>query len=714
MADGCEQSGSVVPLTVSRPEPVRASRPVRVLISEPQLRSYGLPYLPVMWGILKTYWESHGSGAEHVNWLAPIHRMDPPADSLAGALDDGPIDVLGLSCYTWNWRLQTEIASLVKSRHPSCLVIVGGPHPDYSDPSFFDRHPAIDAVVVKDGEIPFARLLQRVLSHSDVDAFRRSGGEMSDIPGLCLPSTGGGLTSEPQLPTAFETSHYLAQESFYASFLRDHPEGVVAAWETNRGCPFRCSYCDWGSNTMSKMRTFGMDRLRDEIDWFARSGVRVIFSVDSNWGMFKRDLALTESIVAAKERWGHPAYFAYSNAKNVPDRTVAISRAVIGAGLETAHTLSIQHSSEAVLEATDRENISVEKQIEVVRALRADGVPISVQLILGLPGDTPALWRRTFTDLMEWGIHDGYVVTSYHLLPNAPAARPAYRSEWGIETVDRYVYDGPGVRMDEPVDPLTYARADLIVATSSFDRDDWLVMARESACVRALHNGGLTQLVSRMLRASHGVGYDRFYGLMLGRVLPEMAGDLLSCLDELHREFLEDETSLALLPMPGAASTGMVVEPFRWLYASLVGRLAALEPALISALRDELGDLDGVVSACQYQRAIAVTPRYDREAGLSFESDRDWPAYFAGLDEDPTAVGVPLPQQAGRLRVVVSDREWSDGSGSGPLAWDVGDGPRSWRRWFEQIATNRMSLAKSTFSGVGLESVPVAETLAGR
>src|SRR5947209_2679156 len=34
---------------------------------------------------------------------------------------------------------------------------------------------------------------------------------------------------------------------------RKHGYRVVAPWETNRGCPYSCTFCDWGSNTLSKL-----------------------------------------------------------------------------------------------------------------------------------------------------------------------------------------------------------------------------------------------------------------------------------------------------------------------------------------------------------------------------------------------------------------------------------------------------------------------------
>ena len=472
---------------------------------------------------------------------------------------------------------------------------------------------------------------------------------------------------------------------------------------------------------MSKVRRFDRDRLYGEIEWFATRGIKVVFSVDSNFGMFKSDVDLTDAIVEAKKRHGEPTYFVYSNAKNVPDRTVEITKKVVQAGLETAHTLSIQHSSEAVLAATDRENISVEKQIRVVRALQDDGIPISVQLIQGLPVDTPELWRRTFADLMEWGIHDGYIVTNYHLLPNAPAADPAYIEQWGLRTVDRFIYDGYGERDATPVDPMTFARGDVVVEAGSFSRDDWVTMSVDSACIRGLHNSGITQLIARYLRATRGVGFESFYALLLDEVLPssdatrEAMGVLTAC----YRSFLTDPDSLAMLPLPGAPESAKEVEPHRWFMGVVCHDLERFFADLTDRLVERFGDPEGVLrDLCTYQKNVVVSPRYDAEAGKSWSNERDWVAYF----ENPAtlipgeAVAEPSFNPTGGF--CTADLGWDDGTGTGRFDWRpvavdqdepatgvVGRVPSRQRAgvskaWFIAMATNRLSAAKNLHRGI--------------
>ena len=95
-----------------------------ILISEPQDVDNRYPFLPYMWAVLKSYWERYGDGAEYCEWLPPITENDD-ASKLLDAYGESRFDVLGLSCYTWNWNVQCEIAAESKARNPDVLVVAG-------------------------------------------------------------------------------------------------------------------------------------------------------------------------------------------------------------------------------------------------------------------------------------------------------------------------------------------------------------------------------------------------------------------------------------------------------------------------------------------------------------------------------------------------------------------------------------------------------------
>ena len=59
----------------------------------------------------------------------------------------------------------------------------------------------------------------------------------------------------------------------YLQGLFDGYDGRVEAAiiESNRGCPFGCTFCDWGSATNQKVRKYDMDRAKAEIDWIGQN-----------------------------------------------------------------------------------------------------------------------------------------------------------------------------------------------------------------------------------------------------------------------------------------------------------------------------------------------------------------------------------------------------------------------------------------------------------
>ena len=66
--------------------------------------------------------------------------------------------------------------------------------------------------------------------------------------------------------------------------------------ETNRGCPYGCTFCDWGSATLSRIRKFDIERVFAELEWCAEARLRAIGIADANFGIFERDVEIAEQI----------------------------------------------------------------------------------------------------------------------------------------------------------------------------------------------------------------------------------------------------------------------------------------------------------------------------------------------------------------------------------------------------------------------------------
>ena len=627
-----------------------SGRRINVLICEPGAPG-GSVFLPYVWAILKSYFERHGSAVGAVNWLDPLFERERVL-SQAADLREAKIDVVGLSCYTWNWHLNVQLARCMKESHPNAIVVAGGPDPDYNDPAFFQKYPDIDAVVIKDGEVPFTRIL---------DGLAAGSLDLTSIPGLALPSPSLALpvvdgvmcdqrprhlfTGNAQLPAAFDHSPYLLQVDRLREMVADCSGHVIAATlETNRGCPYSCNYCDWGSATMSKLRKFDEARIHADIETLAALRVNWVFQADANFGILPRDIEIAELLVKTHRERGFPQSLVYSTAKNNPDRTVEISRRLHDGGIVREHWLAVQHTDEEVLKTADRSNISAAKYREVAASLRTHGVPCFPQLILGMPGDTLEKWKTCVTTMMEWGIHDHYWVSAYSLLPNAPAAAPDFLRSWKVETLERELVDAWSLRLKDAHEAL---RSRLVVAFEGYTKSDWVEASTYTAQVRGLHNLPITRLPAIYLRSTYGVPYREIYDALIDDFIGRNAvwNAIQSRVRSVYQALLADANAVDHYPLADYPDQPYYVNPSKGVFIDVARRLDAFMDDLKCFLERRFPHAREIASVVDYQRHLVLSSRHDPRRPHRFGIRHDWPTYFAAVDRSGENTHVPPPRR---------------------------------------------------------------------
>ena len=480
-----------------------------ILISVPNNNPNHVVYLPTIWATLKTYCEQSQAVRKGFEWLKPVIMKGGP-EALLGAYGDRPIHVLGLSCYSWNTQTNMALAEEVRRRNPDCVVVAGGPDLNYRSQDFFARYPVVDILVLRDGEIPFQRILEQVAE---------DGRDWEEIPGVVLPPTAADRalgktarhTLDVELPKKFGASPWLANagylEELMAKLRAEKPRRPIGIpWEIDRGCPYDCSFCDWGSNTRSKVRPVEIDRVSAEADWIARNKIHVTFLTAANFGILPRDEQILEAIIRAKGKHGFPRVFIWNNAKNHVDRVARMNAKAFRAGLVDFHILSVQSMDDEVLGVMNCKQIDKEHLIDVARRARAENIPCVAQLIFGAPTDNLEKFLRSLTSLMELGVHDEFVAYPFDMLPNAPAADPAYVETWGIRAITRRGSVNKRNRDEESANFST-----IIVKTKSYDEREFVDMYVQGRLVIALHNSGLTQYLAKYFRNSQNVPYHDFY-----------------------------------------------------------------------------------------------------------------------------------------------------------------------------------------------------------
>lgn len=223
-------------------------------------------------------------------------------------------DLVGFSTYVWNYRYNCEVADKLKKLNPDIQIVFGGPQMPIKDPKIFNNHPYIDIVVQVEGEYAFTEILKKFP------------GDYNDVPGLLINQAQSVVATAP--PQRIENLDHIPSPYLTGVFdrlIQDNPDVTWnATLETNRGCPFACTFCDWGSLTYNKIKNFGLERVYDELDWIGEHCGFVTIT-DANFGIFvERDNLIVDKLIEVQLKWGRLKSFGMTWTKNQKNEVVAI------------------------------------------------------------------------------------------------------------------------------------------------------------------------------------------------------------------------------------------------------------------------------------------------------------------------------------------------------------------------------------------------------
>ena len=359
----------------------------------------GQNYLPYSVALLQAYVEKHAPGKHE---FLPLVYKRAAIDSIVQSLVSA--DLVGFSIYVWNERISLEIARRLKAIKPEIVTVFGGPQVPDKPAQWLKDNAQVDIVVHNEGERAFLALLSAPEDLRTVETLRAER-----------------LTDLERIPSPFLSG------TFDSLVAANPDEKWIGLWETNRGCPFRCTFCDWGSATAAKVTKFGMERLQAEVDWFAIHKIEYIFCCDANFGIQKRDVDIAKHVAQVKQQTGYPHALSVQNTKNATERAYETQKILSDAGLNKGVALSMQSTDPNTLLAVKRDNISLETYMELQRRFTNDGVETYSDLILGLPGETYDSFVRGVDTLISSGQHNRIQFNNLSILPNAEMADPAYR-----------------------------------------------------------------------------------------------------------------------------------------------------------------------------------------------------------------------------------------------------------------------------------------------
>ena len=425
-----------------------------------------------------------------------IHLFKSPKEMLDRINDEAP-DVVGGSNYCWNFELSHFVFEYAKGINPDVLTVMGGPNfPSLAvdKQEFLKVHSAIDFYVCNEGEKSFRGLIFDYLDWGSFDL-----GSINRIRSNIIESENRVKTLD-DLPSPYLTG---LMDRFFGTSLNPFIQ-------TNRGCPFSCTYCHEGDSYCSKVNFFSLDRIFEELEYIEKKVVdqQVLTIADSNFGMFERDLEICEAIRKMQDRIDYPKVINVTTAKNRVDLILEMIKILKPGSL--AMTASVQSMDKTVQKNIKRKNLSLPNYRKAQRKLHEKDPDFksTSEVIIPLPGETKESFFEGIEKLVQSGV-DRIIPYTLMMLPGTALSSREQREENEIITAYRIV----PCSFTEYEDRRCVDVEEVAIGTKDMPFEDYILCRRMSLYLHLVYNN---KFYGELIKYLGENGVDVFDWIVIG------------------------------------------------------------------------------------------------------------------------------------------------------------------------------------------------------
>jgi radical SAM superfamily enzyme YgiQ (UPF0313 family) len=608
----------------------------------------GQNYLPYSLACLRSYIELHSPEPSRYQFLPMIYKRIQ-IQQIVNRLKDA--NVIGFSTYVWNANISLEAARQIKELSPDTLIIFGGPQVPDKPETFLRDNPFIDIVVHNEGEKTLLALLERFPSK-----------DWQGIKGISYLNEDGifvGTAPVERMKALVELPSPFLNGMFDRLIEENPDEKWIGLWESNRGCPFQCTFCDWGSATAAKVTKFELNRLFQELDWFVNNKIEYVFVCDANFGALKRDIEISQYVADLREKTGYPQGFSVQSTKNATERAYITQKILADAGLNKGVALSMQSLDPVTLENIKRDNISLDMYLELSRRFTRDKVETYSDLILALPGETYDSYVEGVDTLIRTGQHNRIQFNNLSILPNAEMGDPDYLAKFKMRVVRNEIINIHGSK-EVLVDDVAEMQ-EMVVETYSMNAEDWRRSRAISWMIAFLYFDKLVQIPIVVLHEMTGIAHRKVFERFMSVDRNEYP-----VIGEIRDFFLKEAQSIQDGGVEYTYSEewlGVYWPADEYAYIQLTaenkfGEFYSEVDQIFSSLVDSVNNVDSVDAlrdAIKINRKLVSQPNI--EADISVKLNHNIIDFWHGICE-----GVPVPLTKGNYvhNVIRSSRHYSD------------------------------------------------------
>jgi len=414
--------------------------------------------------------------------------------------------IVMLSDYMWNENLTCAYAEQIKKECPETLIVLGGPNISLDKDkrrSFLQKNKAIDLMVMGDGEFIAEKIVRHWIKNGDIDQSKQKMFPFTcsvlDDQYLEGPSDGEyrlGLAKDKTSMEEFP-SPYLS--GLFDKFFKD---GESPLLETNRGCPFTCTYCQQGDKYFAKVRQFPPGRFKKELNYVAKKikelnvDITMIEMTDPNFGMFKRDMEICKAIRECQDEFDFPKFVGSSTGKNRAD-TIIENTSVLKEGTIFLRS-SMQSLNEEALKSVKRKNIKLDAYFKIQKEMERKNLESNADMMLGFPGETEETHCEAILKLIDGGTKE-FAQYQTIILKGTEFEKKEYIMAHDIKTKHRPIpecfmsYDILGTKKS------IVETEEIIIGTSSMNFTEYLNCRKLHLVVMIFHNSRMLDIIYKFL-----------------------------------------------------------------------------------------------------------------------------------------------------------------------------------------------------------------------
>jgi radical SAM superfamily enzyme YgiQ (UPF0313 family) len=476
---------------------------------------------------------------KHLEKEVDITLFKYPTEAI-NAIKNEPPDLIALSNYSWNSNLSEFVISLAKKYNPNVITAQGGtnfPHKTNLQKDFVKTKKNTDVFAILEGEQSSLNLVQRIL---DCDLDRKKIFE-KPIDGCVFinPET----KNLPENDQTFVIGESITRikdldeipSPYLTGILDKFFDGKLTPFlETNRGCPFTCSFCHTGNNYYHKLNKFSSKRVRDEINYIGKKagllGISNMHMADVNFGMYPQDSKVCEWLMDSKKKYGWPLQIMATTGKNAKERIMEVTN-ILDPGMLNLN-MSAQSMDDNVLENIKRSNIKVSVMKEINEELRRKGRATKSELIMPLPGETKKTFLKGVNDLLDSNA-GSLTIYTLMMLHGTEFQNPEFRKNWGYKGKFRIV----PLNFGEYENTRIFDYEEAGITTRAMPFDDYLYIRSIAFMVESLVNG---RPFDEIFQFANQLGVTKAYFLEILRNNIDQAS---SDIKKLFNNFINDTKS---------------------------------------------------------------------------------------------------------------------------------------------------------------------------